>query len=157
MQRIKRDFIRQNFSKSAAAQASKSTVNSNNGAQSKPLLIGISVGVIVLFILLSTQDSSTEETIVDPIQQLCSEYYGINYGVSCNKAVSLALANSPGVVEEVTVGTLQVPGVSELIDKTLWMVDIRLEEPLFDEVLGREITFLRVGVDDKGIHRRALG
>lgn len=139
------------------------------------IVILVIVVVVIALPFLPKQKTTTGEiTIQEPVSldelsvtevspnDLCNEFKETEYIVSCEEATAKVLADTPGSIEKISIGTIRFPrefdkGPIFLVEEA-WIFDIKLENPFFDD-LGKEIKFLRVSIglnDDIGIHRRYL-
>jgi hypothetical protein len=115
-----------------------------------PLPIGVSE-------LLAPQAAPIEP------QDFCSEFQNVQYEVSCKTAVSRVLAEAPGEILGISIGPIRTAIVSNgrIERKTveMWLVDVKLEKPYFDQQFGKPTNVLRVGIrvdGGKEIYRKAL-
>lgn len=86
-----------------------------------------------------------------PYAYLCVSFQKVDYKISCEKAVELALAQAPGKVKNVSVGSVRtsVPSSSGGIERRtvdMWLIDIVLAKPYFDDKFNKEIRILQVGI-----------
>lgn len=89
-----------------------------------------------------------------PYAKLCANFQKVNYEISCEKAVSLALEKAQGEIQKVSIGSVRtvIPGSSPLKrgNVDVWLIDVKLQQPRFDENFKREVKQLRIGV---GLHQ----
>ena len=136
--------------------------------KSKPVIL---IAVVILTVIIAavaiwtinptpqpptpTTPSPTPMTEVQSnIPQLCAPFgtfSTIDYKVSCEQAVGFALAEAPGVVKNVSIEPVKisVPTSSGTIERRtveMWMIDIELTNPYFDESLNKQINVLRIGI-----------
>tara|TARA_Y100000310_G_scaffold74709_1_gene70969 strand:- start:1521 stop:2060 length:540 start_codon:yes stop_codon:yes gene_type:complete len=146
---VRDSLIRPACHKTTTAGSDKIKISSSKKASSKlPLFVGVTIVIILISFFLFT--SKPAEPEVNPIQQLCSEFKEAEYTISCERAVALALEDSPGVVEKVSVGPMQISdtstGTRTFVEETMWMIDITLENPSFFEQVGKEMKSVRIGI-----------
>lgn len=121
----------------------------------------IQIGILIIGVVIAVGVGVYLTTGSKATKDLCGPFRSVEYEISCESAVSKALADSPGIFRGVSIGTLQIPDVSadtlQVVEKNLWLVDIELEKPY--SYSGKETKLLRVGIglnDDTEIHRRPL-
>lgn len=85
-------------------------------------------------------------------QKLCDEF-NTTYKIGCGQAVGYALADTPGNIESVSIGTREVPrgikgakGRLVISDDRFWLFDIKLDKPYTDKNLNQKVNMLRVRV-----------
>lgn len=118
----------------------------------KPIGIILILALLIFSIYLVAKNFPSKD---------CSGFKESISGISCEDAVALALKNSPGTIQRISAGNMKVPDASSdtyvLVEKKLWLIDIKIDNPYTDNFSGKEVSKVRVGVDGKGIHKRALG
>ncbi len=126
------------------------------------LLAVAAVAGLLLLVVADRIGPQGGATAQSQTEKVCKSFKTATYAVPCTEAVALAVADSPGTVEKVSVGMMKVPDPSitppGVVDKQMWLVDINLEKPQFD-TSGKEIKSLRIGIglnEAVGIHRRPL-
>ena len=87
----------------------------------------------------------------DPIAELCKEFRNVAYKISCDEAVKIALDQAPGKVQNVSIGPVRtsVPSSSGLLERrtvNLWLIDIALANPYFEEKLNKQVNRLQIGL-----------
>jgi len=94
---------------------------------------------------------------------ICRQFKEFDYNISCEEAIAIALADTPGVVQKISIGQMlnisSSASLPEDLRENLWLVDIKAAYPYFDTVFQREIEFLRIGVElneHRGIHKKPL-
>jgi hypothetical protein len=114
------------------------------------------------FVLYQKPVSETNETTtkptpgvgfgnLSPYSSLCAKFQKTKAKISCEKAVELALAQAPGKVKNVSVAPVRtsVPSSSGSIERRtidMWLIDIVLAKPYFDEKFKKQISILQVGI-----------
>ncbi len=80
----------------------------------------------------------------------CQNYAESESEISCEEAVSIAMSNTAGSVQKVSMGSVRtldpLTSPPTRIVKEMWLVDIKLENPHFDQNFGREVLYLRLGI-----------
>lgn len=80
----------------------------------------------------------------------CVEFKTVDYKISCEEAVAIALRHSPGIVRKVSIGSVRSAGFfsdRSPQEALLWVIDIQVANPYFDTSFQKEIKFLRIGID----------
>lgn len=93
----------------------------------------------------------------------CNDFEGLDYKITCGRAVEIALANTPGTVQKVSIDSVRTIDPSteppSRITADMWLVDVKLEKPYFDQNFNREIHVARIGVglnEHLGIYKEVL-
>lgn len=85
-----------------------------------------------------------------PYAYLCVNFQKVDYKIPCEKAVELALAQAPGKVKNVSVGHVRtsIPSSSGIERRTvdMWLIDIVLAKPYFDDKFNKQINILQIGI-----------
>ena len=127
------------------------------------LLVALISGILYWYFVLSKQPTSetpgaTAKPTPDvgfgslrPYAYLCVNFQKVDYKISCEKAVELALAQAQGKVKNVSVGSVRtsVPSSSGGIERqtvNMWLIDIVLAKPYFDDKFNKQINILQVGI-----------
>jgi len=91
---------------------------------------------------------------LSPYAKLCTNFQKVKYEISCEKAVSLALEKAQGEVQKVSIGPVQAVDREstppKLVSVDNWLIDIKLQQPYFDEALEKDVKILRIGI---GLHQ----
>jgi hypothetical protein len=84
-------------------------------------------------------------------RDVCREFQDVEASLSCKDARVIVEKDTPGSVQEVSVGTLESPVFARILgeDKQLWLFDVALQDP-FVAGSGKEIRYLRVGIPLEG-------
>lgn len=150
LRQIKGELAKGGYKMEDINRASRAVIaGMNHKTSNKTLAIVIAV-VIIVTIVYYTMYSTNPAVTGSTTQQLCDKFKGAEYAISCDEAVALALADKPGNIQDISIGTRRTPTESEgkilMKDTKLWLIDIRLDEPFYDEKLNKEIKLLRVGI-----------
>lgn len=161
---IKQLLASKGYPPSAVAEVNK--ITSPKKDKKKLSLTVVVLVIIVVSLVVYFNFWSGEKVILEPqpsIESLCSEFKESGYQISCNEAVAFALADRQGTIQNISIGTKRIPRESEgkilIKDTRLWLIDIRLDEPFYDENLNKEIKLLRAGIgtdEHFGIHRTII-
>jgi len=86
-----------------------------------------------------------------PYATLCKEFQKVDYKISCEKAVELALAQAQGKVQKVSIGPVRIsaPSTSGAIKRQtidMWLIDIVLAKPYFDDKFNKQVNILQIGI-----------
>jgi len=148
---VKAYLAKKGYSPKAVARVDKA---SSSGVSAKPFMLVGAVAVVavsLLWVFSMLPFSSAEPRVINDRGSLCSEFKDAEYAISCVEAVSLALTDSPGVVEAISIGPVLEPDFSTdppaRIEKNMWLIDIKLDKPFFHEISKKEITSLQIGID----------
>lgn len=111
------------------------------------LVVGvvIAIGTAVYFTGVSREQSSSNV--------FCDAFKKTNYQISCNNAVTIALASVQGTVQNVEIGSVQMFDTSEpprKIATEMWLVDVRVNNPSFNAEFQKTVQVLRIGVGLNG-------
>jgi len=101
---------------------------------------------------------------LSPYASLCKEFQKTKAKNSCEKAIELALADSPGKIQEISIGPVKssVPTSSGLRERRMidmWLINIMLTKPYFDDKFNKQITVLQIGIplnEDNLIYKKPL-
>jgi len=127
------------------------------------IAVALISGIVYWYFVLSKQPTSeitpgtTKPTpavgfgSLRPYATLCKEFQKVDYKISCEKAVELALVQAPGKVQKVSIGPVRttVPsqsGPPERRTVDMWLIDIVLAKPYFDEKFNKQVNVLRIGI-----------
>lgn len=127
------------------------------------LLVALAGGTLYWYFVLSKQPTSETPGIktkptpavgfgsLRPYAAFCKEFQKVDYKIPCEKAVELALAQAPGKVKNTSVGPVRtsVPSSSGAIERRtldMWLIDIVLAKPYFDDKFNKHINVLQVGI-----------
>ena len=99
-----------------------------------------------------------------PYAYLCVNFQKVDYKISCEKAVELALAEAPGKVQKVSIGSVRIftpsqSGPRERHIVEMWLIDIVLAKPYFDEKFNKQINVLQIGIrvdEHNGVYKKPL-
>ena len=98
---------------------------------------------------VATSPSPAQAT---PSTDPCKDFETLAYAaypISCKTAVDLALEQAPGTVRNISIGNVRtsVPTNSgiERRNVEMWLIDIELDNPYFDETFNRQIRVLQIG------------
>ena len=163
-EQIKKALIRKGYPPAAVAEVDEIGLSNlpskkiPKKVSYKPIaLIGVVIGIVFLVWLINVSPFFSRQ------QDLCDEFKEAEYLISCDDAVALALADKPGSIQDISIGTRRTPTESEgkilMKDTKLWLIDIRLDEPFYDEKLNKEIKLLKVGIgtdEHFGIYREIV-
>ena len=114
---------------------------------------------------ITQEPTSLEEPSVTEVSpnDLCDEFKETEYTVSCEEAVSFALTDSPGTVENIFIDFRKSPteldGRVLMVDKEMWLMDINLDSTFYDQDLDEVVNSLRIGVNTDtilGIYRESI-
>ncbi|MBI2076132.1 MAG: hypothetical protein HYT72_02700 [Candidatus Aenigmarchaeota archaeon] len=109
----------------------------------------------------TTAPASALTTATIAYSEMCGRFPDEERKIPCIKAVQVALDDTHGAIQNVSIGSMRIPAVSNnspaLKEITLWLIDIKLENPYTNQQ-GEEVKFLRLGVDfgGLGIYRKGL-
>ena len=86
-----------------------------------------------------------------PYAAFCKEFQKVDYKISCEKAVELAVAQAAGKVQKVSIEPVRtsIPsssGTVEIRTVDMWLIDIVLAKPYFDDKFNKEIRILQIGI-----------
>ena len=132
------------------------------------IVIFVVVVVVIALPFLPRQETTTEEPAslgelsVTQVN-LCDEFKETEYTISCEEAVSFALTDSPGTVENIFIDFRKSPteldGRVLMVDKEMWLMDINLDSTFYDQHLDKVVNSLRIGVNTDtilGIYRESI-
>lgn len=96
--------------------------------------------------------------------EICKEFQKVNYIITCEKAVELALAQAQGKIQKVSIGPVKTRATSSsgAIEKRtvdMWLIDIVLTKPYFDDNFKKQINVLQIGIpqdDTKLVYKKPL-
>lgn len=127
------------------------------------------IGILVWYFAIYQKPTETTKTTakpspgvgfgnLKPYASLCTNFQKVNYKISCEKAVELALAQVNGKVKNVSVGPVRtsVPSSSGAIERRtvdMWLIDIVLAKPYFDDKFKKQINMLQIGIPTDGYER----
>src|SRR3989344_4173162 len=129
-------------------------------SMSKRLVIGVSIltiFIVLVAIFLAASRPLSQTPTPQPqhpqqqeIDQACRDFEAMEHPVSCQEAVTFALEQAQGTVQNVSIGnvTTSTPASSgdiEIQAVEMWLVDIRLANPYFDEEFNKEISVIQIG------------
>lgn len=140
-------------------------------------IVALTGGTIYWYFVLSKQPTSeiTPGTTAKPspgagfgslrpYAYLCANFQKVDYKINCEKAVELALAQAPGKVRKVSIGSVRIftpsqSGPRERHIVEMWLIDIELTSPYFDKTFQKEIHALQIGIrldNTNGIYKKPL-
>ena len=106
------------------------------------LVVGF-VGSFLFWINLLNQNKETEMQ-ENNVAALCAEFDEVEGEISCEKAVAIALADTSGEVQNISVRpginidtSVSPPIFTPIYD--MWMVVIRLQDPIINYSTGEEV------------------
>ncbi len=148
--------------------APSTTTPTITGRQAKALLTIATIGAIGLLLLWladslrPTQQPEAPAPTASvqkpaPPATLCEEFKEAAHAVRCGKAVAIALADSPGTLQKVSIGNMEAPLPPRFSGQDFWLIDIQLENP-YKLPSGKEATLLRIGIPlekEEGIFRES--
>lgn len=135
------------------------------------LVVGILIWYFVLYqksgteIVPANPTPSVSFGNLSPYAKLCTEFQNTKSKISCEKSIELALAQAPGKVQKVSVGSVPIVDLSsdvkprKLTKVSMWLIEITLNTPYFEKRLNKQISRLQIGIplskNDSG-HRKPL-
>lgn len=138
------------------------------------LIVALIGGALYWYFVLSKEPApkTTPKTETQSnTAKLCAAittFETIKYEISCEKAVSLALQKvalqkAQGEVQKVSIGSVQarIPGSDppKRGDIEMWLIDVKFQQPYFDEDFKREVKLMRIGIglhQHFGVYRKVL-
>jgi len=127
------------------------------------LTLSIGLGGSFLYWLNFVKPSTEVTTQGSNDRDVCEEFRDVDHEISCEEVVAMALRNTPGTAQKVSIGPIWGPNPSaalpEELRENVWLVDIEVLTPYFDTAFQREIKFLRIGIglnEAKSVRKKPL-
>ena len=128
---------------------------------SKRLVIGVAIltsfiVILVVWIidpLTQTPAPQSQSLYSQEIIDACKDFEGLEHPIGCHHAASVALGQAQGNIQKISIDNVatSVPTSDTIEIQTveMWLIDIRLTTPYFDEEFNKEIKVLQIGTPTK--------
>lgn len=145
---IKKDFREKGYDVESINKAVREAIAGTD--KKLPSMTIIQIGVLVVGVMIAIGVAIYVNPDKPSGHNLCDKFSGYDYKISCNRAIELALGNTPGTVQNVSIGSVRTLDVSteppSAIVKDMWLIDVKLEKPSFDETFKRQVQTVRIGI-----------
>ncbi|MBI2136914.1 hypothetical protein HYU12_00135 [Candidatus Woesearchaeota archaeon] len=168
LREIRSFLIKKGYASSVVKQVDKFK-DTNTPQKTKnyktPAIAAIAVAVALLALWLwpaleNLKLETAEDASPEDVNALCSQFNAQGYKTPCHAAVLLALYDTPGTLQSVTTGTMQIQDVKtgEMPESAMWLIDIKPQKQMLSGD-GTPVKTVRIGVGlekDEGLHRRYI-
>ena len=133
----------------------------------KPLTIvaiAVAAALLTLWLWPTVENSKpeTKEETASPeaIQTLCKQFITQKHNTPCETAAQLALYDTPGTLQDITTGTMQIQNAKtgETRESRMWQIDITPQkQTLSGEGIPINTVRISIGLEkDEGVHRKYI-